>query len=949
MLGNLTPQQWDELEALFDGLMESARPEDYIAGVADPILRPALQQLWMEHSEANQAGFLDQAVVDLHTLADPDFAFTSGQVLDNRFTIEKLLGYGGMGEVYLAFDRRLDVQVALKTISGELAQRPEIRQRFVAEVQNARQVTHPNVCRIYDLSDQGELPFYTMQYLEGPTLAEWLEGPEKPLALRRKIAIDIAEGLAAAHRSGILHRDLKPANVIVAGAADRPSAVITDFGLARAFQQEDTGQSNSLQAGTWDYMAPELKAGAPATVASDIYAFGRILGRLVPGERLAAACTAARPEQRPRSLEPAIERWRSAPTRRRWISMVVAASPLAAYGGYKIFAPPRVIFGSRQRLLLNAFVPNADTVASEVRDLLLTALRQSPLVNLVADERFRPLFATRGKEPASAAAAPLLSAARQAHVPFLLDGVLQHAGKSLKLILSVIDTANGQPILSVLQAGTADAVVRLADQASQSLRRSIGESEESLRATYKNLALVTSAIPEAIDAYFRGVRLYESADALQSRVWFERAIELDPQFALAHLYRGISLAAADNTELGFPSYCKAYELRFRVAERERLWIESRYANVTEDHTAGVDILRKLVNLYPDEAVLQRHMGLAYAKSMRPADALAYDRKAIELDPASVNNRNVLLNDLVQAGQFDQALEQVEQFRAEGVASPMLELGAAMAWMGKGEYDKAGACFDRMAAGAERDREVRTVRPGLLILQGRFRQAEEELDQGLSYTTAVGQSYARETYRLRLGLTNWLMDQPDAARLRALEISRLPLLPLFLPFLHEAGLLAYLAGAPEIVSAILGRLREIESKWRSTHSQGARAHLEGLEKQAQRNPDAHSSLVEARGVWPNALVLFSLARWQFEAGRMDEALAVHEELDQQKGAILRWHFNGLIVLGWLERARCLRAVSRTDESLRYYRRVLDHWGRSASSSAVVRSARTEFLELSHSKG
>src|SRR5262245_31380101 len=170
----LDPNEWEQVQTLFAELLEAADLEAFLARQADPALRETLRRLWYQHQAASQSGFLGVPLASVRSLGLSEPCFKEKQLLAGRLLIERLLGAGGMGEVYLARDVRLDERVALKTIRRRLSAEPALRRRFVAEVQNARRVTHPNVCRIFELFDDGETPFLVMEYLDGPTLTEWL-------------------------------------------------------------------------------------------------------------------------------------------------------------------------------------------------------------------------------------------------------------------------------------------------------------------------------------------------------------------------------------------------------------------------------------------------------------------------------------------------------------------------------------------------------------------------------------------------------------------------------------------------------------------------------------------------------------------------------------------------------------------------------------------------------
>jgi serine/threonine-protein kinase len=198
-----------------------------------------------------------------------------GQVVLGRYTIERELGRGGMGAVYLARDSKLNERVALKTISAFLAGDPdELKDRLRMEVQAARKVTHPNVIRIHDLGEDGALMFLSMEYVDGETLFARVKrtGPLS-IADARRIVGDVASGVGAAHAAGVIHRDLKPHNVILGGGA-RVVKVI-DFGLAKtSFGSGMT--ATGLIMGTPEYMAPEQVRGQRSDARADVYALGAV-------------------------------------------------------------------------------------------------------------------------------------------------------------------------------------------------------------------------------------------------------------------------------------------------------------------------------------------------------------------------------------------------------------------------------------------------------------------------------------------------------------------------------------------------------------------------------------------------------------------------------------------------------------------------------------------------
>ena len=206
--------------------------------------------------------------------------FLPGTLLHGRYRIVGLLGRGGMGEVYRADDIKLGQPVALKFLPESLARDADALQRFYAEVRLGRQVSHPNVCRLYDLIEIDGHHCLAMEYVDGEDLASLLKRIGRlPVDKAVEFARDLTAGLAAAHDKGVIHRDLKPANIMIDGQG---RARITDFGIAALAEEAE----HAGFAGTLVYMAPEQLDGAPASVRTDLYALGLVLYEAFTGSRL---------------------------------------------------------------------------------------------------------------------------------------------------------------------------------------------------------------------------------------------------------------------------------------------------------------------------------------------------------------------------------------------------------------------------------------------------------------------------------------------------------------------------------------------------------------------------------------------------------------------------------------------------------------------------------------
>lgn len=319
-------EKWEQIKDLFEHALKLSPKErqEFLSELTreDPAIAPEVAQLLDAHEEAGD--FLLQpcnlAVDFVEDLEAEQHRFSAGDVLCGRFRIVTLIGQGGMGEVYKAWDEELEDYVALKTLRLEISRHELFTSRFRREIQLARKVTHPNVCRIFDsfkhpVGDGTYISLLSMELLQGQTLAEYLKSKGRlTVAEAQPIARQIIAGLSAIHAAGIVHRDLKPSNLVLVPAAaieTKPNPAkatketvgetgaantdvdqnftikITDFGIAgRLPDGPSTGHTEvSKLLGTPDYMAPELLEHGRASIQSDIYSLGLILYEMVTGAK----------------------------------------------------------------------------------------------------------------------------------------------------------------------------------------------------------------------------------------------------------------------------------------------------------------------------------------------------------------------------------------------------------------------------------------------------------------------------------------------------------------------------------------------------------------------------------------------------------------------------------------------------------------------------------------
>ena len=291
----MTNERWEQVARLYEAALE--RPEEdraaYVddSSAGDEELRREVESLL---AQEHATGVLDRPAMEAAAgLLRADVTLPSGTEL-GPYRITGVIGAGGMGHVYRATDTRLLRTVAIKVLRHDLASDAQFRERFRREATAIAALAHPHICALYDVRHEDGIEFLVLEYLEGETLAARLARGALPFAEALRHAIEIADALAAAHRSGVVHRDLKPSNIVLT----KTGAKLLDFGLAKGVvsTMRPTGSlaSDTLVTdvtvqgtilGTLHYMAPEQLEGRPADARSDIFAYGAVVYEMLTGRK----------------------------------------------------------------------------------------------------------------------------------------------------------------------------------------------------------------------------------------------------------------------------------------------------------------------------------------------------------------------------------------------------------------------------------------------------------------------------------------------------------------------------------------------------------------------------------------------------------------------------------------------------------------------------------------
>lgn len=565
--------RWDRLGELWE--LASRLPPDSRTAfltshcVDDPALRAQLEELLAHGSPPGE--FLAEPHPLLATaLAESAESFAPGLILAGRFEIVRLIGLGGMGEVYEAFDRELSVSVALKTIRRDLAS-PEMLDRFKAEIQLARRITHPNVCRIFDIARDGASPglhFLTMELLAGEALSTRLSRERLGRALALNIAQQILNGLCAAHDLGIVHRDIKPSNIMLVPLPDSSlRAVLMDFGLAYSLPSPELPSTQPLPlAGSPYYMAPEQFQGGVITPATDVYALGVLLHELLTGRRPEGTASITQFLQ-----------WIGQPKARRSI-------------------PPLNGLDARTaRIILRCLQPNPalryQTCRDLVNDLFAPHLlrRKTTLLALGATASLGVLFWTNRRPPNGAPRSSHIPAANTNYQKGRLH-LRRLTTDDLKKAIGYFDQAiQIDNRFSLAHSGRADAFSILTDYGGISQREAASAALASARKAVEFGPELAEAHASLGLALSNNLPLWRSAEPP-----FRRALELDPAYAYTYHWYGTHLARLDRRAEATSHLAKALaadpvSLPTSATYGFTLYFARRYADAIEQGLRTIDL------------------------------------------------------------------------------------------------------------------------------------------------------------------------------------------------------------------------------------------------------------------------------------------------------------------------------------------------------------------------
>ncbi len=681
---------------------------------AEPVkpIEPTAPEKPIEHTETLQASREE---------------LTTGSTFAERYQIIEELGKGGMGKVYKADDIELREKVALKLIKPEISADKNTVERFQNELKFARKIVHKNVGRMYDLGKEEGNYYITMEYVEGQDLKGLIrQSGQLAIGTTISIAKQICEGLAEAHKLGVVHRDLKPSNIMI----DRDGQVrIMDFGIARSLRGKGiTGAGVII--GTPEYMSPEQVEGKDVDQRSDIYSLGAILFEMVTGRVPFEGDTpftvgvkhkseipsdprelnAQVPEDLSRVILKCLEkdkeaRYQSAGEMRSELSRIAEGLPTTE----KFVAPKKPVTSkeitvtfSKNKLLIPGLAmlvlaviavaiilflqkeapvehsvavitfenqtgeKSYDYLRKAIPNLLITSLEQSNNIRVVTWERMHDLLDQMGKGDVEVIDSDLgFELCRQNGIEAIVLGSFVKAGDMFATDIKVLDVTTKDLLKSTSSRGKGiDSILeRQIDELSKEISKGIGLPARTVDAVKTRIADVTTSSMEAYDYYLKGREASDKFYHEEAKQYFEKAVELDPQFAVAYLHLSdvyFQLQSRGDKTTG--ALNKAMEHAEKATEKERLYILAQYAtSIERDKAKQIRILEELVAKYPNEKDAHFELGFIYQGRGLFAEAIEELQIALNLAPTDGYILNQLGYTYSDMGEYERAVECFEKY------------------------------------------------------------------------------------------------------------------------------------------------------------------------------------------------------------------------------------------------------------------------------------------------
>lgn len=888
-----------------------------------------------------------------------------------------------MGEVYRARDTRLKRTVALKRLAPSLRSDPTYRRRFQQESRRVSSFSDSHIAAVYDvLEDQSEI-FLVMEYIEGENLRQRMR---QPMTLEQffEIATQCAEALTSAHESRIVHCDIKPENIMLTAAGQ---VKILDFGVAKHLPRSD--QSSTVDragtvGGTPAYMSPEVLLEQIPDGRADIFSLGVVFYEMLSGHHpfLASSFVATTDRIRhetptpirifnpktPEALEAVVmkmlakdpaQRYGSAtdlledlrlveagrtptrllrvfplpqPNRMRWwlAAITVVILVAAGYGVYRwLHRPP--ILSERGWVLITDFESRGDDPLPDagVREGLTIALQQSQYVNVFPRTRVYEVLQRMRRQDATRIDENLgREICQRENLQVLLTGSIEHVGNIFQITVRGVDPVRGSLLFAERERFSNKAeFFNKEDVLAKRARTDLGESLSRIEATSRPLAKVTTSSIEALTLYSQAKDAMDQENLDQALTPLQGAIELDPDFAMAHLLLGQYYSSIVNKNTrALAELKRAYDLRQSVTDRERLWIEATYLSAVERYEDAEQSLNILAKLYPDDADYHLALAEAYDGTAQPEKTITELRTVLKLRPSFVSAYADLISKLARSNANQEALTVYEQARARQLNSPDLQRSLGLAYFGLGDLPKAQEQFLQLREASQPYQDLSDFYLAKVeIYEGKLAAARAHLQAIIERDIAAGIKGLQPASHTLLSRIYVLVGQYGLARREADQIMHAPAADLQVFDMLSAGIIyarvRSLAPARLVLQRLESAVQDSPTAWNKRCSLTLEAEI----AIADASPKAAEQVfLEADKLYPQASTDIGLAAAYEEQQAWQQAAGQWQKVLDSRGEILQEEFPADLVLANLHLARISTHLGDTVAARRGYEEFLRIW-------------------------
>jgi serine/threonine protein kinase/tetratricopeptide (TPR) repeat protein len=945
--------------------------------------------------------------------------FVKGTTIAEKYVVIGELGKGGMGEVYLAEDTSLDRKVALKFLPEETYQDPAARGRFLREAKAAAALDHPYICSIHEVGESESRLFIAMEYVEGKTLQDRISEGPLPLKQTLQIATEISEALQVAHDKGMIHRDIKPANIML---MEKGHAKVMDFGLAKQVWRPEEEQAQATRSmtqtadgqtpGTLAYMSPEQLQGQPLDERSDIFSFGIVLYEMLGGvhpfkKGTGLTTTNAILNDTPRPLvefikgmpdplQQVLNRLLAKDPVQRYPSMKDAHADLkkvlsdlpSALKAVKFLKPVRVVAAAAFLVVAVVaaawlakflfFKSPAKALAFQERDWILitdfenqtgdpvfdgsltTALtvgiQQSQYVNVFPPSRIQETLRRMRRTDVKNVDETLgREIALREGIKGLLACGISQVGENYLLTAKIVDPDKQTTVFSASsRAQGKEEVLGSLDELAKKVRHGLGESMTKITRQRVTLDKATTSSLEALK-YYTVSRIAPANTVLQL---LKQAIEVDPDFALAHVELGTKYYISGDRVKGEEHFQKALSLLDRLTTREKLWIRALVEDWRGNRDQGIQNYTAYVAQYPDDSGAWFRLGYAYLITDQAEPGVKAFKKVIEIDKdsaAAYSNLAACYNTL------DKTDEALANYQKAFSLNPNLatgpfenqEYGFLLVRMGK--IQEARRAFENMIAQAENHKKARGYRSLALLelYQGRYSAAEDNLREAVVLNKAMKAKLSELRDHLFLAMAFRMKRQYEAFDKEMAAVTKIRKdINIEPSFLFKVGKIFARLNRLNEANAVLESLKSrigdvlaVSGISRSNQLDQASFHMLKAEIQLAKGQfeDAVNSYEMAASLRAD-MVEDGPAYAYLKIGNLDKAVEKYTAFLQAATDVLGYEGQELWVLSHYQLGLIYERKGEPTEAAKYYARFLEIWKDADPGIPEVEDARQRLAGL-----